>query len=622
VTEKQHESSLAAALVESSVDGLFTLDREYRYTLWNPAMERFAGKRALEVLGNNSFDVFPFLRDLGLDVLMARVLRGETVFGEAIPSTVPSGATHYFDRHYSPLRGDSGSVVGVVGIVRDVTERHNAQEALRASEEKLRMAVEASDIGIWSWDTVTDDVVWEPALSAIFGLPPGTAPRGREAYLALIHPDDRENATSIITRGIAAGRWEGEHRILRNDGEVRWVLTKGSKRGGQATAIGAVIDVTDRKKRDEQLRQAQKLEAVGELTAGIAHNFNNILMAIVPNLELAAGSASAELAPLLSSAQEAAMRAADLVRKLMTFAGRNHPTARVAESIGMLVERTVAFCRTTFDRRIALHGTYDHTACAIVDPSQMEQVVLNILINARDALTDPRVATPRVDVTVDIVGEEARGDHEARQVRVRVRDNGLGMDAATVARVFEPFFTTKDVGMGTGLGLATTQAILREHGGLVLCESVPNGGATFSFRLPLAEAEHKAPVAARSADPRGSETILIVDDEAAIRQIVGRMLLSAGYTAKLAASGHEAIELLSDPRVAEQIALVLLDVSMPGMSGRALREYLRELTPRARVVYFTGYAYDAADPDDAVIQKPITARLLLETVREILDRPR
>jgi PAS domain S-box-containing protein len=623
------DRELSSILVQSSVDGLFAVDRQSRYVLWNAAMERFAGKPAGEVLGRHVFDVFPFLRDLGLDHALERALAGETVRSERFPNVLPSGETHYFDRIYMPLLNHAGGIVGVQGVVRDVTERSLAEEALRASEAKLRLAVAAAGVGLWSWDIEGDDVVWEDALCVIFGLPPGAFPKTRGEYLALIHPEDRERVQRIIRRGIEAGGWENEHRIVRGDGAVRWVISKGavSRADGGPVANGAVIDVTERHQREEQARQTQKLEAVGQLTAGVAHNFNNLLMAMTANLELAIRQAPVQIAPLLRDVEGAALRAADLVRQLMTFAGRNRPSpAMRVEPVGSLVARTVGFCRTTLDRRIALHEQYDESLRARVDALQLEQAVLNILINARDALTDPRVCDPRITITVDAVpaGEAEQRGREDEHVRIRVTDNGPGMDSATLARVFEPFFTTKDIGKGTGLGLATTHAIVREHGGFIACDSAPGRGASFSVYLARVQEESPARDAFGSSarDARGgTETLLVVDDEPAVRTVVARLLESVGYAVRQAASGGEAIELLTDAEAASKVSLVLLDISMPGISGRQLRQRLVELAPHVRVAYFTGYAHDAVESEDVVIEKPVSFQRLVDTVRSVLDRP-
>jgi PAS domain S-box-containing protein len=511
--EPSRGNDLARILVQSSIDGLFAIDREVRYTLWNSAMERFAGKTAEQVLGQSVFEVFPFLRDLGLDLAIERAFAGEAVFLEAVPNELPDGSLHYFDRHYLPLRNDGGDVVGMVGVVRDATDRRNAQEALHA--------------------------------------------------------------------------------------------------------------------RDDQLRRAQKLEAVGQLTAGIAHNFNNLLMALIPNLELAIQAAPPELASLLESAGDAAARAAELVRQLMVFTGQNRPAARSVTSIAALVERTVAFCATTFDRRISVEGVYDAAAHANIDATELEQAVANLVINARDALSDAALHGPCLRIQVDVVthGAAVLAGHDGDFVRLTVRDNGVGMTPETVARVFEPFFTTKEVGKGTGLGLATTHAVVREHGGFITCESAPGGGTTFEVYLPRAmEAEQKAPAGARPMPAGGSETILVVDDEGPIRKVVGHILRSAGYEPLAAASGEEAITLLSNASVAPRVALVLLDESMPGIYGQELRRRLRALAPAARIVVFTGYAGDAigdgsaGDAPDAVLEKPAAADRILSTIREVIDR--
>ena len=559
-----------------------------------------------------------------------RALSGELVRGDV--QYVIHGETRHVQNFLAPIRmGDA--IVGTLGVNVDITdlkraevERLHALQSLRESEEKLRMAVDAAGVGLWSWDLQTDEVSWEAPLRAIFGLPPGTTPVGRDGYLALVHPDDRARAAAGIADGVAKGRWEDEYRIVRADGAVRWVMVKGTVLNdhGRVVVLGALLDVSQRRQRDEEQRRAQRLEAVGQLTAGVAHNFNNLLMGMLSYLELAARVASPEVAPLVHGARESADRAATLVRQLMTYAGRNRPVARSVEAVGALVESVVALCRTTFDRRIAFELHCDPYACATMAAPLIEQSVLNVLINARDALGDPGLARPTVKVAVDVVrAESPELDGRARDhVRIRIADNGVGMDAATAARVFEPFFTTKEVGKGTGLGLATAYAIFREHEGWIACESVPGQGAMFSLYLPVDRGGVLR--GATSSEPElatgGTETILVVDDEASIRHVLPLMLRSAGYTVMTVASGPQALDLLVDPGVAKEVALILLDVSMPGMPSLELRRRLRELVPRARVVYFTGHSFDATDTDDVVLEKPATQQQLLQTVRQTLDR--
>jgi PAS domain S-box-containing protein len=514
------------------------------------------------------------------------------------------------------------------GVNIDVTDQSRALQALRESEERVRVAVEAAGVGLWGWDPDTDELVWAPALYAIFGLAPHAAPPAtRDEYLAFVHPEDRAFARSRIESGMSSGHWADEYRIVRPDGEVRWIMArKNVLRGGARTqVIGAVIDVTERRRRDEQLRQAQRLEAVGQLTAGIAHNFNNMLMGILPNLELLARRAPAELMPLVDTASNAARRAAELVRKLMAFTGRHRSAARTVEDLGPLAARAVELCRTTFDLRIRFEQQYQGGSHARIEPSQVEQAIVNILINARDALDHRDVDEPRVSISVEVVkaGASELGGRGADHVRIRVDDNGEGMDADVAARIYDPFFATKPVGRGTGLGLATTRAIVQEHGGFIVCDSMRGRGTTLSLYFPHeagASPAREPPIPAPQPT-RGTETVLIVDDEPGVRGVVSQMLRSAGYVVHEAASGAEALSLLTERGLAAEVALVLLDVSMPGLPRGEIRSRLRELT-RAHVIYFTGYGLDASDADDLVLEKPVTEAELLEAVRRVIDRAR
>ncbi|HEY8091785.1 MAG TPA: PAS domain S-box protein [Polyangiaceae bacterium] len=621
-------TSLAEAVVESSLDGLMVLDREGRYVLWNRAMERFAGKKAEEVLGRRMLEVFPFLEELGLDRAMERALAGEVVVTEGVVNVEPDGARKVYDRVYRPLVGEGGEVTGVVAIVRDATASYVARDALRRSDAELRLAAEAAGIGLWSWDPATDALTWDDTTCAVFGQPRGGAPATRADYLRLVHFEDLDRATRRISTGLHAGEWEDEYRIVRPDGAVRWLTSKARKiqADGRDVVLGAVFDVTERKERDERLRATQRLEAVGQLTAGIAHNFNNMLMALLPNLEVAVRRAPQDLVPLLETAEQAAQRAADLVRQLMTYAGRSLRVERRAEALGPLVERTVTFCRTTFDRRIALTVRCDEGAAAAVDASQIEQAVLNLLINARDALDDAAGDSPRAAVTVERV-PEGEPDLEGRVgswVRICVSDNGVGMDVATAQRVYEPFFTTKEVGRGTGLGLSTTHGIVREHGGFIACRTSPGKGATFSVYLPgvtrpASVKPSGKPSSAPPLRPRSGALVLVVDDDAPVREVVSLMLNDAGFDVRTAPSGELALALLEDADLAARTAVVLLDVSMPGLPRGELRARLRERVPRVEVVYLTGYAYEAPE-GDLVLEKPVTEARLVTALDAALAR--
>lgn len=536
-----------------------------------------------------------------------RALLGEIVHGDH--DYALGGESRTVHNILGPIRmGDT--IVGTLGVNVDVTEHHRTLRALRESEEKLQLAAEASGVGFWSWDRRTNAVTWGPALCALFGLAPEDAPRTHPEHLARMHPEDGDRLAARIEQGVAG--WEDEHPIRHNDGSVRWILAKGRRLvdRDRDLVVGAVIDVTERHLRDERLRQAQKLEAIGQLTAGIAHNFNNMLMGVLPSIELAAREASPQILPLLEIAERSAQRAAKLVRELLVYAGRHGGSARTVEALAPVVERTATLCRTTFDRRITLDVRCEPTASARVDAVQIEQVLLNLLLNARDAVVSGEVVLPCIEIDLDLVPPH---------VRIRVRDNGVGMAPATMARIYEPFFTTKS-GRGTGLGLATAQAIVLEHGGTLACTSTPGGGTTFSLHL-VAESMPDPEVTgdeAPATDLGGTETVLVVDDEDQIREVVGQILDNAGYTPLLAASGAEALVLLADRTVATEVAVVLLDVSLPGRPRAEVRRQILELAPQARLIAFTGYSAEDLDDADPIVQKPASTARLLGAIRASL----
>jgi len=522
----------------------------------------------------------------------------------------------------------NGEVVALTLFATDITERKVVEAALRESEERLRLTVAGTGMGLWSWEPEPDVITWDDRLCSIAGLSADQAPRTIGDYTALVHPEDRPLLAGRVARARRDGETTvSEYRILRPDGEVRWVQVLGHSvrdaSGRVLKVVGGTLDVTERRAVEERLRQSQKLEAIGQLTAGIAHNFNNLLMAILPNLELLSRQPQGELGPLLDDAQRATERAAELVRQLLLFAGRRGPRPSTAEDVGSIVERTLAICRGTFDRRIVIEvRELGERPLVAVDAGQIEQALLNVCLNARDALAD--VPEPRLRVTIEALAPEAPaiaaypGAASRPHVCILVEDNGQGMDETTRRRVFEPFFTTKPVGRGTGLGLATAYGIVRAHRGWMAVASTPGQGTAVSIYLPAAdEAAVSTPARVPEEVRGGTERVLLVDDEALVRQVVARLLADAGYEVVVASGAREAMERYAgDPK---GFALVLLDVTMPDGSGREVCRRIQELRPAQRVVYFSGNVLEDAPEAAAVVLKPIGADDLLRQVRRVLD---
>jgi len=518
-----------------------------------------------------------------------------------------------------PIRQD-GQLVGLTLIVTNITRVKNVELELLESRERLRTALDAGNVGVWRWDSVRDVVEWDDKLCAMFGVAPAEAPRTREQFLAMVSDDQRESLRLHIERALSTGVYLDYE--LRADvlGEVRWFVIKGGvvrdASGAVMGLLGGVVDDTMRRRLMEQVREAQKLDALGQLTAGVAHNFNNMLAAVVPALELAARDARPDVAPLLIEAKHTALRAAELIKQLMLFSLPEPRRPRRFESLEGVLERALSLCRSTFGREIAIDATgLELAANVLVDGLAMEQAVLNVLINARDALRGVDAPRARIDVTVEERGAKAR-QGAARELVVKVHDTGSGMDEKTRARVFEPFFTTKPIGQGTGLGLSTAWATARAHKGSLTCDSTPGVGTTFSFALPLdpTSAVLRAVASADVAAAGRGEVVLVIEDEGAVREAVATVLRKAGYAVITASSGEEGVRLFRE----RPAAVVLLDHSMPGQPPTATLAQLRELAPKLPIVSFSGLG-TALPGATAHLDKPVDSATLLVAIRGALS---
>jgi signal transduction histidine kinase/ActR/RegA family two-component response regulator len=427
----------------------------------------------------------------------------------------------------------------------------------------------------------------------------------------------------------------GNHRLMESR-----VEPLRDESGAIIAALSVTRDVTERHALEAQLRQSQKLEAVGQLAGGVAHDFNNLLT-VIGNYgqflmnELPPGSRGrADLDELLGATK----RAVTLTRQLLTFGRKQVSTPRALDPNDVIqgVEQMV---RRLIGEHIALVTDLDPNAGQVLaDPGQLEQVLVNLVVNARDAMASGGLLTIET-AAVRLTARDLRrhtldgpvaalvgspGDH----VVIRVTDNGTGMDEATQRRVFEPFFTTKPQGRGTGLGLATIYGIVAQAGGRLCLHSAPGRGTTVEVYLPrhaIADGEPSTPDSPAATDvPRGNETVLVAEDEAAVRESVRRILERAGYTVVEARHGADALLLWRERR--EEVALVLTDLVMPEMRGPELAAAVRAVAPETRILFMSGYASDAARatvaPGDVLIEKPFDADTLVRAVRDALDESR
>jgi PAS domain S-box-containing protein len=551
------------------------------------------------------------------------------------------GQRRTLEARMEPLRDEAGATIAALAVTRDVTEHRASEERLLESEARFRRLVERAPLGSYLNDANGQTVYCNPRLAAIFGRPAEEILAGN--WRDAVHPADRERLFAGCEAFFRSDDDEMryEYRIVRPDGTLRDVVVEQVRLrtvdGATEGYIGIVDDVTDRHALEEQLRQSQKLEAVGQLAGGVAHDFNNLLTVIgnyaqFLTQELPPGTRGrADLDELLNATK----RASALTRQLLTFGRKQVSTPRALDP-NEVIRGLEDMLRRLVGEHSALEAALDPRAgLVLIDPGQLEQVLVNLAVNARDAmpsggllsieteavrLTARDVRSRTVDGPVAVLAGTP-GDH----VCIRVTDSGVGMDEATRQRAFEPFFTTKPQGRGTGLGLATVYGIVAQAGGRLCLRSAPDRGTTVEVYLPrhagapIDRAGAEAPNA--GAAPRGTETVLVAEDEGAVRESVRRILERAGYTVLAARHGADALLLWRERR--GEVALVLTDLVMPEMRGHELAAAVRAAAPGTRILYMSGYASEAArsavSAGDVLIEKPFDAETLLRAVRRVLD---
>jgi two-component system cell cycle sensor histidine kinase/response regulator CckA len=517
-----------------------------------------------------------------------------------------------------------------VAYLRDLSEHQRAESALRASERRFRALIEHSVEAIALFARDGTILYGSPNTTSVLGYELDDFV-GRNAF-ELIHHEDHGAVAAQLAQALGrpgdavevaarvrhkSGRWrvlEGIFTNLLDDPNVRAIVNN-------------YRDVTERKHLEEQLRQSQKMEAVGRLAGGIAHDFNNLLTAILGGAALLRRHCGPEDASVrhIDEIRKAGERAAALTAQLLAFSRKQMLVPRVLD-LNALVANLGDMLRRLIGEHIELSTRlHPEPAWVRVDPGQMEQVLVNLVVNARDAMPEGG----RLGVSIEprvVDGAEGEGLASGGYVRVIVSDTGVGMDLETLSHVFEPFFTTKEVGQGTGLGLATVYGILQQSGGSIFVDSVPGRGTTFRIYLPAVGAP-EAPQATPSAPAAlgGTETVLLVEDEEMVRDMTREMLELSGYRVLEAPNGAAAVEaarLHDGP-----IHLMLTDVVMPGMSGSELALRITAARPETKVLFASGYAADATvhrgaglEPGLAFIAKPFSPEDLARKVREVLDR--
>jgi PAS domain S-box-containing protein len=646
---------------------------DYRFLEANPAFEQQAG---VDLKGKWVTEFAPDLEQFWFKTYGRVAWTGE-------PATFESYAAafkRWFDVRAVQVGEPSDRQIAI--LFNDVTARREAEERLRKSEalareniERVQLALEAGAIiGTWVWDLPTDHFTVDEAFARAFGLDPAIGRNGLSLaqIVATVHPDDQEGLSQAISEVIKrGGAYAHQYRVRRQDGHYYWIEANGRvEHGPDGTPLrfpGVLLDVQERKaveqerdriaaalrsinetleqrvterttelmRAEEQLQQAQKMEAVGQLTGGLAHDFNNLLAGISGSLELMDSRISQgrikEVDKYMVAAQGATKRAAALTHRLLAFS-RRQTLAPKATNVNILVSGMLELIQRTVGPSIHVESVGKADVWpALVDPSQLENALLNLCINARDAMPEggkiiietgnrwmDRPAAARFDVP------------EGQYLSLSVTDTGTGMSPDVLAKAFEPFFTTKPLGEGTGLGLSMIYGFAKQSGGQVRIHSQPGEGTTVTIYLPRHRGdEEREEIPSNSKIlpvAKDGETVLVVDDEPTVRMLVSDVLSDLGYTAVEAADGAGGLKVLeSDAR----IDLLVSDVGLPGgLNGRQMADAARLHRPDLKVLFITGYAENALlksgqlEPGMAVLTKPFAVDTLAARIRELISNKR
>jgi two-component system, cell cycle sensor histidine kinase and response regulator CckA len=625
------------ALVENSSDGIALVDRRGQVLYTSPAVSRILGYLAAELQGK---EIFAFVH--ADDLAYARRRFEEALVSQAAPLVEEIRCRHQdgslrFIEVVRVNRLEDASVQAVVLNLRDITERKAAERQLLESEEQYRLLFDSNPFPMWTFDLETLAFLQvNSAAVAHYGW-------SREEFLALTIADIRPKETLATLRedieSVRAGLGSASSGLWRHrkkDGtEIDVEVAASAIRfHGRPARLVLAADVSEKKVLERQLAQAQKMEAIGRLTGGVAHDFNNLLSVISGYAELAQvqlpGDHPAQAR--LEEIGKAADRASELTRQLLAFSRRQVLRPRPVD-LNLLVKNVRAMLERMVGEDVLFLTHLDAALDTVmIDPTQMEQVLMNLAVNARQAMPTGgtlTMETANVDLDEDYIRRHAPVPNlpTGPYVMLSVADTGVGMDDATQARIFEPFFTTKGEGEGTGLGLATVYGIVKQSEGFIWVYSEPGHGSVFRIYLPRV-AEAARPLPDERSTPKGTggtETILVVEDQESLRQMIQEILEEQGYRVLAAADGHAALEHVRTH--GGPLDLVLTDVVMPRMNGRELGDRVAALRPGIRLLFMSGYSNASVaergllDAKADLLQKPFGGARLREAVRQALDKP-
>jgi len=627
---REEELRRMAAIVECSEDAIIASDLNGRITDWNAGAEKMFGYSRAEATGMPVTIIASPERKHEAKEILGKIRKGGRVINQETVRMRQDGKSVNVSLTVSPIRDHAGRLSGSAAIVRDISERIEMEAALRRSEANFRSVIENSPYG--ALRTLPDGriLLANPAAVRMLGY------NSESEVLHLNMANDVYRNPADRARAIEQSR----NTEYIKDIEVEWKNRNGSSimvrfsshvvknQAGEIDHFDLMVqDITKQRNLEEQLRQAQKMEAIGRLAGGVAHDFNNLLGVIIGYSELALDQLgpSTGVRAQVEQIRKAGERATALTRQLLAFS-RQQVLDTKTLNLNAIISDMVQMLLRLIGEDVELQTKLDGSLHAIRgDQGQIEQVIMNLAVNARDAM--PEGGKLMIE-TLNVKIEEDDGQRRTPMipgdyVLLTISDTGVGMNAETQAHIFEPFFTTKAQGKGTGLGLATVYGVVKQSGGYIWVYSEPGLGATFKVYLPRVQEEaHTSRPSETDDSEQGTGTILVVEDEVSLRTFACTLLRNSGYTVMEAGDGEEALALAAQHK--EPIHLLLTDMVMPGMKGPAVAEKLRAMHPAAKVLFMSGYtgfvSRGLVDPQAALISKPFTREELLRKIRQVLGK--
>ena len=629
--ELQRNLALLQGICEGTTDAVFVKDLAGRYLMINAVGARIVGRKVEEVIGKQDMELF--LPEVGRTIMERDrevIAGGETKTYEEFATA--AGNTRLYLATKGPFRDAGGQIIGLLGICRDITDRKRAEEEIRQSQKKLRTHIDNTPLAVVEWDLEFRVAAWNPSAERIFGYTRDEAIGQYGNFL--VPPPSREQVDQVWRQLLAQqGGGRNTNDNVTKDGRTiscDWYNTPLVDDSGRVFGVASLVqDVTERVALEDRLRQSQKMEAIGRLAGGVAHDFNNLLTVILGYTQILTDGlpSGSRLADSTAQIKAAADRAAGITRQLLAFSRKQVLSPRIIDLNDIVLNLDSLLRRLIGEDIEVLTLPASGLGSVTADPGQIEQVIMNLALNARDAMpSGGKLTIETLNVELDgTYAKEHQPIESGSYVMLAMSDTGLGMTPEVQSRIFEPFFTTKEVGKGTGLGLSTVYGIIKQSGGFIWVYSEPARGTSFKIYFPRVEQPAQTQDTDKRASSvlRGTETILLVEDDPQLRQLSSSVLAHCGYKLLIANDPEEGLAISKANH--SDIRLLITDVVMPGMNGRELAEQITKISPSTKVLYISGYTnnvivhYGVLEAGLAFLPKPFTLSALVSKVREVLD---